>query len=100
MLCDREQEEPISLECILDVIGNNPFNGARVANLSPAFALKENLNDMGRGVVVLGRQHGSFAESLSTPYAAQVAAEDAGKKAAEHGMKTLEMINYNLYHGI
>jgi len=27
----------------------------------------------------------------STPYAAQVAAEDAGKKAAEHGMKILEV---------
>ena len=27
----------------------------------------------------------------STPYAAQVAAEDAGKKAAEHGMKALEV---------
>ena len=27
----------------------------------------------------------------STPYAAQVAAENAGKKAAEHGMKTLEV---------
>src|SRR6202000_2646925 len=26
----------------------------------------------------------------STPYAAQVAAEDAAKKAQEHGMKTLE----------
>jgi len=25
----------------------------------------------------------------STPYAAQMAAEDAGKKAQEHGMKTL-----------
>lgn len=30
----------------------------------------------------------------STPYAAQVAAEDAGKKAAEHGMQTLE-VNVN-----
>ena len=28
----------------------------------------------------------------STPYAAQVAAEDAGRKAQEHGMKTLEVI--------
>ena len=28
----------------------------------------------------------------STPFAAQVAAEDAGKKAAEHGMKTLEVM--------
>ena len=27
----------------------------------------------------------------STPYAAQVAAEDAAKKAAEHGMKTVEV---------
>jgi len=27
----------------------------------------------------------------STPYAAQVAGEDAGKKAMEHGMKTLEI---------
>jgi small subunit ribosomal protein S11 len=27
----------------------------------------------------------------STPYAAQVAAEDAGRKAAEHGMKVLEV---------
>ncbi len=27
----------------------------------------------------------------STPYASQVAAEDAGKKAMEHGMKTLEV---------
>jgi small subunit ribosomal protein S11 len=27
----------------------------------------------------------------STPYAAQMAAEDAGKKAAEHGMRTLEI---------
>ena len=27
----------------------------------------------------------------STPYAAQMAAEDAGKKAAEHGMKNLEI---------
>ena len=27
----------------------------------------------------------------STPYAAQLAAEDAGKKAQEHGVKTLEV---------
>ncbi|MGE7471295.1 30S ribosomal protein S11, partial [Bosea sp. NPDC003192] len=27
----------------------------------------------------------------STPYAAQVAAEDAARKAAEHGMRTLEV---------
>ena len=33
--------------------------------------------------------HGFKGSRKSTPYAAQVAAEDAGKKAAEHGMKTL-----------
>ena len=27
----------------------------------------------------------------STPFAAQLAAEDAGKKAAEHGMKSLDV---------
>src|SRR6201982_165447 len=27
----------------------------------------------------------------STPYAAQVAAEDAGRKAMEHGMRTIEI---------
>src|SRR6476659_4036775 len=27
----------------------------------------------------------------STPYAAQIAAEDAGRKAQEHGMRTLEV---------
>ena len=27
----------------------------------------------------------------STPYAAQMAAEDAGRKAQEHGMRTLEV---------
>ena len=34
---------------------------------------------------------GSKGSRKSTPYAAQVAAEDAGKKAAEHGMKILEV---------
>ena len=28
----------------------------------------------------------------STPYAAQVAAEDAGRKAMEHGMRTIEIL--------
>ena len=34
---------------------------------------------------------GFKGSSKSTPYAAQMAAEDAGKKAQEHGMKTLEV---------
>ena len=35
--------------------------------------------------------HGFKGSRKSTPYAAQVTAEDAGKKASEHGMKTLEV---------
>ena len=35
--------------------------------------------------------HGFKGSRKSTPYAAQVTADDAAKKAAEHGMKTLEV---------
>ncbi len=35
--------------------------------------------------------HGFKGSRKSTPYAAQVAAESAGQKAAEHGMKTIEV---------
>ncbi|NBX03350.1 MAG: 30S ribosomal protein S11 [Alphaproteobacteria bacterium] len=37
-------------------------------------------------------QHGFKGSRKSTPYAAQVTAEDAGKKAQEHGMKTLAVL--------
>ena len=36
-------------------------------------------------------QQGFRGSRKSTPYAAQMAASDAGKKAQEHGMKTLEV---------
>ena len=36
-------------------------------------------------------QVGFKGSRKSTPYAAQMAAEDAGKKAMEHGVKTLEV---------
>jgi small subunit ribosomal protein S11 len=35
--------------------------------------------------------HGFKGSRKSTPYAAQVAAESAGQKASEHGMKTIEI---------
>ena len=35
--------------------------------------------------------HGFKGSRKSTPYAAQMAAEDAGKKAQDHGVKTLEV---------
>ncbi|GHC63185.1 30S ribosomal protein S11 [Limoniibacter endophyticus] len=35
--------------------------------------------------------HGFKGSRKSTPFAAQVAAEDCAKKAAEHGMRTLEV---------
>ena len=36
--------------------------------------------------------HGFKGSRKSTPYAAQIAAEDAARKAAEHGMKTVEVM--------
>ncbi len=36
-------------------------------------------------------QQGFKGSRKSTPYAAQMAAEDAGRKAMEHGVKTLEV---------
>ena len=36
-------------------------------------------------------QHGFKGSRKSTPFAAQMAAEDAAKKAMEHGMRTLEV---------
>ncbi len=36
-------------------------------------------------------QQGFKGSRKSTPYAAQLAAEDAGRKAMEHGVKTLEV---------
>lgn len=36
--------------------------------------------------------HGFKGSRKSTPYAAQVTAEDAGRKAMEHGMKTLAVL--------
>lgn len=38
-----------------------------------------------------GGSSGFKGSRKSTPYAAQMAAEDAGRKAMEHGMKTLEV---------
>ncbi|MEK6746657.1 MAG: 30S ribosomal protein S11 [Rickettsiales bacterium] len=36
--------------------------------------------------------HGFKGSRKSTPYAAQVTAEDAGRKAQEHGMRTLAVV--------
>ncbi len=36
--------------------------------------------------------HGFKGSRKSTPYAAQITAEDAGKKAMEHGMKTVAVV--------
>ncbi|WP_420406272.1 Do family serine endopeptidase [Nisaea sp.] len=38
---------------VRDLQGQHPLAGARVANLSPAFALEQGLDDMARGVVIL-----------------------------------------------
>ncbi len=47
-----------------EIEGRNPFQGATVANLSPAFALENNLDDMASGVVVLRVRRGTAAASV------------------------------------
>ena len=49
-------------------------------------------DDKGNALAWSSSGHKGFKGSRkSTPYAAQVAAEDAGKKAAEHGMQILDI---------
>jgi serine protease Do len=49
---------------ITDIGSGSPFNGTRVANLSPAFALEQGFDDMSRGVIILALARGSPAERL------------------------------------
>lgn len=49
---------------VTDLTGPHPFAGARVANLSPAFALEEGFDPLDRGVVVLGVARRSPANRL------------------------------------
>ncbi len=49
---------------ISDLTGRSPMAGARVANLSPAFAIDEGFDELARGVVVVGTAPGSAAERL------------------------------------
>ena len=49
---------------VTDITGRNPFQGARVANLSPAFAVEHGFDDMARGVIVLNVRRGSAAASI------------------------------------
>ena len=49
-------------------------------------------DDQGNAVAWASSGSNGFKGSRkSTPYAAQMAAEDAGRKAVEHGMRTLEV---------
>lgn len=49
---------------VSDLSGHSPMTGARVANLSPAFAIEEGYDELARGVVVIGIARGSPAERL------------------------------------
>jgi len=49
---------------VTDLSGRHPFSGSRVANLSPALAIEEGLDEMAQGVVVLGLRRGSAADQI------------------------------------
>jgi Do/DeqQ family serine protease len=64
---DLALREPLARPApdISDLDGRHPFSGARVANLSPAFAIDNGLDDLARGVVLVGVRRGGVADRLS-----------------------------------
>ena len=44
---------------VVDLTGNHPLQGAKVGNMSPAFALELDLDPMQRGVIILGVRRGA-----------------------------------------
>ncbi|MDF1794444.1 MAG: DegQ family serine endoprotease [Thalassobaculaceae bacterium] len=68
----REQEISMAMEPpaedppaqVTDLTGRSPFTGSRVANLSPALAIEEGMDEMAHGVVVLGLRRGSAADQI------------------------------------
>ncbi|MDA1311514.1 MAG: PDZ domain-containing protein, partial [Proteobacteria bacterium] len=69
---------------ITNIDGRNPLSGARVANLSPAFAVENGLDDMAQGVVVLGVRRGSVADNLQLR-GGDIVMEVNGKEIASVG---------------
>src|SRR3546814_14054071 len=47
---------------VSELTGRSPLAGARVANISPAFAIEEGFDELARGVGVLDTARGSPAE--------------------------------------
>ena len=67
---------------------------AGVAHINSSFKNTKILISDAQGNAIAWSSAGTMGfkgSRKSTPYAAQVAAEDAGKKAQEHGVKTLEV---------
>ena len=65
-----------------------------VAHINSSFNNTKILISDAQGTAIAWSSAGTMGfkgSRKSTPYAAQMAAEDAGKKAQEHGMKTLEV---------
>lgn len=51
---DMQAPPSVPQPSVADLTGQHPLEGARVANLSPAFAIEQGFDDMSMGVVVLG----------------------------------------------
>ena len=67
---------------------------AGVAHINSSFNNTKILISDAQGNAIAWSSSGTMGfkgSRKSTPYAAQMAAEDAGRKAMEHGMKTLEV---------
>jgi small subunit ribosomal protein S11 len=64
---------------------------AGVAHVNSSFNNTKILISDVQGNAIAWSSSGTKGSRKSTPYAAQMAAEDAGKKAQEHGVRTLEV---------
>ena len=91
MKCQKIRGDSRRTQTLLTLVDETIRSVRRIATeLRPGM-----LDDLGLVATIewAGEEFGARIKGSrkSTPYAAQVAAEDAGKKAMEHGMKILEV---------
>ena len=78
---------------VTDIRTRSPFNGARVANLSPSFAMDQGFDDMSRGVVVLALARGSPAERLGLRRGDQIVAVNGRAVGSVADLQTVTKVD-------
>ena len=78
---------------VTDIRTRSPFNGARVANLSPSFAMDQGFDDMSRGVVVLALARWSPAERLGLRRGDQIVAVNGRAVGSVADLQTVTKVD-------